>query len=286
MIKSIIIVLTILSLVMLGCLNEEKRMAAVYHKNQSPTNTQVLLKTNNTVIPDQIENLDIKSMKTTHIQNQNDEEDLNEENVEEDNTDDEQNNLNPNTLNSFKYPALTLQKKTKAYQQVTSGKRVNPQQKQLDYQYKTSVLMRIASGVTATKSITPTDEAGSVESNLSQDEEAKELVELSDQELSDILDSAPEQSEEAIESSKSFNFNMQKTRSISVNSADESGELVPHARFTIENSSGNIILEGNTNESGQFTSQIVQFNQAPVYLRYHTIGLNQERVLISEEEIK
>ena len=106
---------------------------------------------------------------------------------------------------------------------------------------------------------------------------------LSDDDLIKILDDAPEINTEPLKISKPFNFNLQQKKTVSVSSVDANGEAVAHARFTIENSSGNIIKEGSTDKQGQYSTQLTQFGNNPIYVRFHTIGMNPERVLINPE---
>jgi hypothetical protein len=210
MIKSIIIVLVILSLVMLGCLNEEKRMAAIYHKDKSINKT--LAKVKNKKLDDPHQKFKVLEAETIF---HNSDDLVDKETLEEpiDPTDLEQDIINPNTKNAFTSNPVKQNKiaysdnQRNKYELFTQPS----EQRQTDFNYKTSVLMRLASGRSSVNSPnTDKQNPFSDETSLSEELITDISKDLTDEQLSDILDSAPEQNDDALESVKTFNFNLQK----------------------------------------------------------------------------
>ena len=295
MFKYIISILLVLSVAMLSCLDDELRMASIYKPDISKT-VEPQKPENSLELVDDYGAFEYSTIDLISESFENRVEDTSE--IEDT---DEDKELSTNTLNkqatskkfvsSEKNPSAldNNSQENYNYRRVKSTK----QSPEL-FQYKSSVLMRLSAGYTNTKiesvdSINPveSDELLSLDSSEKTDDEATlnnddEL--LTDDDLIKILDDAPEINTEPLDIEKPFNFNLQQQKTVSVSSVDANGEIIAHARFTIENSSGNIIKEGSTDKQGKYSTQLKQFNNNPIYVRFHTIGMNPERVLINQEE--
>ena len=286
MFKYIISLFLVLSVAMLSCLDDDLRMASVYHPEESTSvEPKVDAQFTSPSYPE-YHSLEYSSEHITEELTHND--DL-------DNSEDETNKVvkelvTKNTSNkkfiAEKNPSAldSNSQENYNYRRVKSTK----QSPEL-FQYKSSVLMRLSAvnsriafvGVENPLATSESDELLNQDSSKETSENEVKL--LSDDDLIKILDDAPEINTEPLEISKPFNFNLQQQQAVSVSSVDANGEAVAHARFTIENSSGNIIKEGSTDKQGQYSTQLTQFGNNPIYVRFHTIGMNPERVLINPE---
>ena len=292
MYKSIISILFVLSVAMLSCLDDELRMASVYRADEPEAVEQLPPTKSPSLIQDSIpfESSILQLTETSTEKVSQDKSELKEPNSPEDDLTKVVDNKTKNKTVNKVFPAEgNPSEMENTSQENYSYKRVKSTKQDPElFLYKSSVLMRLsASNSTAASIEQPPVEEEELMNQNSNDENAIQEEDntsfLSDDDLTKILDEAPELNNESLEISKPFNFNLQKNKAVTVNSLDDKGQPIAHARFTIENSSGNIIKEGNTNEQGKYSTQLSQFSNSPIYVRFHTIGMNPERVLINEQ---
>ncbi|MCM8532911.1 MAG: hypothetical protein NE330_17210 [Lentisphaeraceae bacterium] len=74
-----------------------------------------------------------------------------------------------------------------------------------------------------------------------------------------------------------FNFSKQEKLDLQLTTETTNGKILPNTRLTIENSQGQILLEGSTNLEGSFQKELTVFTGEKLYVRYYGVGISQEK---------
>lgn len=82
---------------------------------------------------------------------------------------------------------------------------------------------------------------------------------------------------------ENFNFSKQEKLNLSLKTETTNGKILPNTRLTIENSQGQILLEGSTNIEGRFKKELIVFTGEKIYVRYYGVGISQEKNEITKQ---